>query len=174
MTALSARSVSLGLVGGVATVAMYWVGLHPWAGLLAWAAFIHGGEDTKAARETIACATFGAALGWVAIMLAVSIPLPQGQEDLLWMPRQGLTVALTLLLAVQATRFPLLARLPVTLLGFAVLFGVDATIKLDLSVVHLLTAPKSYNPLLNGVLSMVGGVLFGLLATRLERALRSR
>lgn len=164
MTSLVARSASVALVGGVATIVMYIAGLHPWAGVVAWAAFIYAGEDLTAVKQTIAGTTLGACLGWVAIMAAVSIPLPPETAHWLWIPRQALKVTLTLFLAVQATRWKLFAHLPITLLGYAVLFAADATIELDLPVVHLLTAPKLYNPFINGVLSMSAGVLFGVAA----------
>jgi len=154
-------------MGAAATMAMYTIGLHPWAGWLAWAAFIMAGEDAAAFKRTVAGTTLGACLGWVAIMTAVSIPLPHDPGDWLWIPRQAVKVTLTLFLAVQATRWKLFAHLPITLLGYAVLFAADATIELDLPVVHLLTAPKLYNPFINGVLSMCAGVLFGVAAKRL-------
>lgn len=159
-----ARGVSLALVGGVSTILLYSVGLHPWAALVSWAAFILAGEDRAAVEQTIASTTLGAGLGWLAIMAAVSIPIPAEHADWLWIPRQALKVTITLFLAVLATRFRLFALLPITLLGYAVLFAADATIELDLPVVHLLTAPKLYNPFINGVFSMSAGVLFGYLA----------
>lgn len=174
MSPLMARAVSISSVAGLATWVMYVVGLHPWAGLVAWAAFIYAGEDRNALTQTVAATTLGAALGWLAIMAAVSIPIPAEHADWLWIPRQALKVVITLFLAVVATKFTLFRHLTITLLGYAVLFAADATIELDLPVVHLLTAPKLYNPFINGVLSMSVGAAFGFSAKRLEQRLAAR
>ena len=62
MSQLVALAVSIGLLGGVATILYLKVGLLIWAGFLAWACFFHSGGNNAALQSTIICNIFGLSL----------------------------------------------------------------------------------------------------------------
>src|SRR4029077_6782126 len=72
MSSLVALSVSIGILGGVATILYLNVGLLIWAGFLAWACYFHAGGNDAALKNTIVCNIFGSFCAWVAAMIILS------------------------------------------------------------------------------------------------------
>ena len=63
MSSLVALSLSIGLLGGVATLIFLKVGgLLIWAAFIAWACFFATGGNTEALKNTIVCNVFGAVM----------------------------------------------------------------------------------------------------------------
>jgi hypothetical protein len=169
MTPLTARSTSIALVGGVAAMLFWTVGLLFWAGVIAWAACMEAGGDSDAVRKTIAGNTFGAVMGWIALTVALLIPV--SPEGWVWVPRSAIPVAITLFFIVMATRVPLLSRLNASLYGYGAVFGAFLVIAAETTSLDRLTSVHLYNPVLAVVISMVGGAVCAPVATRLTAAL---
>jgi hypothetical protein len=72
MSQLVALSVSIGLLGGIATFLYLKIGLLIWAGFIAWACFFHSGGDSNALKNTILCNAFGAVCAWVGALIILS------------------------------------------------------------------------------------------------------
>jgi len=166
MSPRSARAVSTAVVGGLAAMVFFRFGLLVWAGLLAWAVLVPGGDEPGALQKTIAGTTFGAIMAWVAFMLNLLVSVPA--EGWLWVPRIGVAVGITLLILCLATGIPLLSRLSASLAGYAALFGGMATAIAGMSDSSILNTPHLSNPLINVVISMAGGALFASAAKKLE------
>ena len=97
MSPLTARSTSIALVGGVAAMLYLTLGLLFWAGIIAWAACMEAGGDSDAVRKTIAGNAFGAVMGWIALTVALLVPV--SPEGWVWVPRAAIPVAITLFVA---------------------------------------------------------------------------
>jgi hypothetical protein len=161
--------VSLALVGGVAAMLFFRFGLLIWAGFVAWAILAGAGDDSSALQKTIAGTIFGAVMAWGAFMLNTLVEVPA--EGWLWVPRIGVSVAITLLILGVATRASMLSYLPASLAGYAALFGAMATAIAGQSDASILNSPHLHNPLINVVISMVGGALFASASNRVAGSL---
>src|ERR1041385_6380379 len=95
MSQLVALSVSIGLLGGIATILYLKLGLLIWAGFIAWACFFHSGGDTNALQKTILGNAFGACGHLVGAVIIVSIPLDDKLSLRVW---AGIVVGATVLL----------------------------------------------------------------------------
>ena len=69
MSQLVALSISIGLLGGIATFIYLKLGLAIWAGFIAWACFFHSGGDGEALKKTILGNLFGIFCAAVAAVL---------------------------------------------------------------------------------------------------------
>ena len=172
MSPLTARSVSMALLGGIATVLLYSQGLLVWAGFVAWAAFLEAGGDTAALKTTIAGNLFGACVAWVALTVTLHIPVPS--EGAAWILRAGALVAVTLPLLVMGTRIALFSRASTNLLGYAAMFGAVAIAIPVVTILDRLQSFHLYNPLIVVALSMITGAVFGLLSNKLTEALTKK
>lgn len=169
MSKTMARAVSTGLLGGVMVVLFVTQGLLFWAALIAWGGYAAAGGDSGALKKTIAGNILGAALAWVALMVTHLIIV--SSDSWLWMPRIGLAVAVTLAVLVLASKVEVLSHLPAGLMGFAAIIGAYSIPIMQLDGWQRLTGLHLYNPFIQVVLSMIGGAVFGLLASRFEVAL---
>jgi hypothetical protein len=172
MSTQGARSVSMALVGALASMLFIWQGLLIWAGFVGWAAFLDAGGDSGALTKTIAGTVFGAFLAWAALILNAIVTVPA--EGWLWIPRIGVSVAATLLILALGSRTATLSRLSTGLLGYAVVFGATATVVAGNQGTMMLLSPHQGNPLINAVLSMVLGTIFGLVSNKLTEALSKK
>ena len=168
MSQLAALSVSIAFLGGIATILYQWQGLLIWAGFIAWAAFFGAGGDAAALKKTIAGCVFGAIIAWVAWMILLSWPV----EGWLWMPRNGVVVAVTVLILGLASRVELLSHLPASVYGYAATFAAKSVVARETVGTAQLTGLHLDNPLINVALSMVGGALLGLASAKLAGALK--
>jgi hypothetical protein len=172
MKPMTARALSMALVGGVAAVLFLSQGLLLWAGFIAWGVFLAAGGDTAALTKTIAGNLFGALLAWAALLIMHQFPV--APDSWLWIPRAAIVVAVTLLALSPATKVAPLSNLPAGLIGYAAVFGAFSIPVQDLTTLDRLTALHLYNPFILVALSMVVGAVVGWIAVRLAAAVGKR
>jgi hypothetical protein len=171
MSQLVALSVSIALLGGVATMLYQTQSFLIWAGFIAWAAFFGAGGDTAALKKTIAGSVFGAIVAALALVLFQYLPV----EGWLWIPRNGVVVAVTVLILGLASKVELLSHLPANVYGYAATFAATRMASMATPVApttQLFSAPHVSIPLFNVIVSMVVGALFGLASGKLAAALQ--
>ena len=171
MTTLVALAISVGLLGGVATLIFLSVGsILIWAAFAAWACYFHSGGNVEALKSTIICNVFGVIAAWVAALIILGIPLGNALSLPLW---AGIVVAVTVAAYILAAHVKLLSSIPGTTYGYACTFAflLQTPGKLDVAA---LTSLSLNNALIVVALSMVIGALFahasGMLAQKLTRA----
>jgi hypothetical protein len=172
MSPMTARAVSMALLGGVVAVLFQTQGLLAWAGFIAWGGFLAAGGDTTALKKTVAGNIFGAFLAWVVLMIVRQVYV--APDSWLWMPRTGIPVAVTLLVLSLAAKVELLSHIPAGLLGYAAVFGAFSIPIGDLTRLERLTALHMYNPFIQVSGSMVAGAVVGLIAVKLAGALSKK
>jgi len=164
MPALFALATSVGVLAVVAT----WLfGLDPlatanlqvWQAFIAWGCHFHSGGGTAGSRTTIACMSFGALVGMVAVLLA-------GQLGGLGTFAAPIAVGLGATVIVLASKVPLLATIPASVYGFAsiaglILLGADAG----------MTPVRAFVPT---ILSILIGAAFGYVSEMLAGALTKK
>ena len=167
MTTLVALSVSIGVLGAVAT----WlaVGLLPdylqiWAIFIAWATFFATGGNNDALKNTIVCGVFGAIMAWIAGLLiaGITIDLPMA----IW---PAIAVGVTVLIMCLAAHVEALSTIPASVYGYA---SVAAYMLLGgkLNTVAL-TSASFENPLIIISVSLIVGALFGIASGKLGSAM---
>lgn len=170
MTTLIALAVSVGLLGGVATLIFLKIGsILIWAAFAAWACYFHSGGNMAGLKSTIICNVFGVIVAWIAALIILGIPLADALSLPLW---AGIVVAVTVAAYILAAHVKLLSSIPGTTYGYACTFAflLQTPGKFDMAV---LTSPTLDNALIVVALSMIIGAIFahvsGLLAGALTR-----
>ncbi len=170
MTSLVALSVSIGVLGGVAT----WIFLSAWSGPIliwaafaAWACYFHSGGDDAALKSTIIGNIFGVVCAWVALVIILSIPLAETLSLPVW---AGICVGGTVLILCLAAHHKLFAVIPASVYGYACAAGFALQTPDKLSLDALLSASLD-NTLIVVPISMVLGAVFGLASGKLAGAL---
>jgi hypothetical protein len=167
MTSLVALSVSIGVLGGVAT----WlaVGLMPeqlqiWAMFIAWATFFATGGTTEAAKNTVVCGIFGVILAWIAGLVIAGIPVALPMA--LW---PAIVVAVTVFLLVAGAHVEWLSTIPASVYGYA---SCAAYMLLGNALnTDALLSPSFANPLILISVSIAVGTAFGWASGKLGAAL---
>jgi hypothetical protein len=165
MPQLVALSLSIGILGGIATYVFLAFLPHYliWAAFIAWACYFATGGNADALKKTIVCNIFGAICAWVAAVLLVSAP-PGA-------PMAGLIVGATVLALCLAAHVKALDSIPASVYGyasvFAFLLGNPAT---NLTKDNLMAASPA-NALIAVAVSMLIGALFGMISGKLGGAL---
>lgn len=172
MPPLTARSVSMALVGGLASILIYTQGFLVWAALIAWAAYLDAGTEPWPLKRTIVGNLFGALLAWATLVIALNISVPEDSRQ--WILRTGIAIALSLLLLGFSTRIAMLARLSASLYGYATLFGAYIIPVEGRTALQGLTTQHLSNPLALVVASMVVGATSGAIANRLTEAMAKK
>ena len=166
MTSLVALSVSIGVLGFVAT----WLALGPlagifviWIGFVAWATYFATGGNNAALKTTIVCGIWGAICAWVAglILANVAVELPAN----LW---PAIVVGVTVLILCLGAHVEALSNIPAAVYGYATMAALMLSGAMDNA--HLLAASFN-NPLIVDVVSIIIGAIFGLLSGKLAGAL---
>lgn len=155
MPQLVALSVSIGLLGGIATFLFLSFMPHYliWAAFLAWACYFHTGGNAEALKKTIICNVFGAVMGWIAALLVVTVAPPPGAA--------AVAVGVTVLLLCLAAHVPALATIPASVYGYAAIFAfVLGNASTNLTK-EALTSTSPANALIAVGASMIVGALFG-------------
>ena len=161
MPTLTALTVSVGLLAVVAT----WLfGLDPlatanlqvWQAFIAWGCHFHSGGRVGGSRTTIACMSFGAFVGMVAVLLAGQL----GALGSLGSLAAPVAVGLGAAVIVLASSVPLLATIPASVYGFASIAGLI-----------LLKPLPPVQALLPTILSILIGAAFGYVSEMLAGAL---
>jgi hypothetical protein len=170
MSSLVALAVSIGVLGGVATILYLKVGLLIWAGFIAWACFFHTGGTTAALTNTIVCNTFGAFCAWVAAVVILSFPLADRLTLPVW---AGIVVGITVLLMVLAAKVPALSTIPASVYGYAAVFAYLLQTPETLTKDKLMS-PSLGNAFLIVVISMILGALFGFVSGKMAGAMTAK
>lgn len=171
MSQLVALSLSIGLLGGIATALYLTIGLSVWAAFIAWACFFHCGGDTNALKQTIIGNIFGALMAWVAAYLIVWTPLA---ESLGTPVAAGLIVGVTVFILCMAAHFKPLASIPASVYGYASTFAYLLLSAQAMAIAALTDTDFHRNAFLMIVLSMLGGAIFGFLSSKLAGALTKK
>jgi hypothetical protein len=168
MSLITALAISIGALGGIATLLFLSVGaalnLQIWAAFIAWACFFHCGGKEAGLTKTITHNVFGGILGWLALILITQLPLGNTLGLPLW---AGICVAITVFLLVIAANNFTLSDIPASVLGYA------AVVALALAggKIGSVTAVSIENPLLSVLISMIIGAAFGYISEKIAGAL---
>ena len=164
MTSLVALSVSIGVLGAVAT----WLALGPlagifiiWVGFIAWATFFATGGNNDALKTTIVSGIWGAICAWVALLVIGNVNI--GLDGNIW---AAIVVGVTVLILCLGAHVEALKNIPASVYGYAATAAVGLTTQgADV------TAVNTSNPLIVVVISIVIGAVFGLLSGKLAGAI---
>lgn len=165
--AIGISSITIAVLGGILTWLFLLEGTGPilfWAALVAWACFIQGGGDATALKNTIIGNILGIVIGWIAVILIVSIPAADALGSSLW---SGIVVGVGLLVLVLLSSIPAFSSIPAGLLGYASVLAYIWQTPGKLSGESVLLVGLT-NPLILLVVSMVVGVLVGYAARKVE------
>lgn len=169
MAPMTARAVSMAVVGGVSAAILSRIGLQDWSAFLAWGAFLAAGADPEVVKKTIAGCIFGAFIAWVTLLLRHQVETPAG--SMLWMPRMGVAAAVALFVIAMASKSAALSHFPATLAGYAAVLGTLTVPMMELRGLERLTGAHLYNPFIQVSLSMVAGVGIAVLSSRFAASL---
>ncbi|BCG65046.1 MAG: hypothetical protein methR_P2859 [Methyloprofundus sp.] len=166
MNSLSALSVSIGLIAGLAT----FLAVGPlsgvfliWAATISWAAYFALGGDDKAAVSTAVCSVFGVLVAtYAAYEIATIAP-----DNALGFPAMAaVIVAVTVIAMCLSANIPALSAIPASVLGYSATFGYLLQTPGMLSTDVLLGATWD-NPVLVISFSLVLGVALGIASAKL-------
>lgn len=170
MSSLVALSVSIGILGAVATILYLHFGLLIWAGFIAWACFFQSGGNTAGLKSTIICNTFGAFCAWVAAVVIVSLPYAASLTLPVW---AGIVVGITVLILCLAAHVPTFSSIPASVYGYAAVFAYLLQTP-DAMTKDKLMSPSMANAFVLVVVSMIIGALFGLVSGKMAGALTAK
>jgi hypothetical protein len=161
MSAYLALAASVGLLAVLDTwlffgpLALLLPGLV-WISFIAWGCFFHSGAGTKGLTTAIVGMSFGAVVGYAAVMGAGMLA-PLGELAL------PITVGLGAFVICLASAVGLLSTIPASVYGFASIAGPIA-----------LTGRDPMEALWQTVLSIIIGAVFGLVSEKLAGALTKK
>jgi hypothetical protein len=170
MSSLVALSVSIGILGGIATILYLKVGLLIWAGFIAWACFFQSGGNSAGLKSTIICNIFGAFCAWVAAVIILSFPLATSLTLPVW---AGIVVGITVMLLCFAAHVPALSSIPASVYGYAAVFAYLLQTPDAMTKEKLMSASLANAFLIVGC-SLILGALFGLVSGKMAAALTSK
>lgn len=168
MSQLSALSISIAILGGLATWAFLAVGgISIWAAFLAWGCFFHTGGDSAALRNTIVGNLFGVVCAWAAAVVILAFPLAETLSLPLW---AGIVVGVSVWVVCFAANIKALAVIPASVYGYAATFAflLQTPGKLALDK---LTAASLENALIVVPVSMVIGAALGFVSAKVGMAM---
>lgn len=173
MTSLVALSVSIGVLGAVAT----WLALGPLSGIIiiwtvfvGWATFFAVGGDSAALKKAIIHNVFGVICAWVAALIILGIPLGDTIGLPIW---AAIVVGVTVLAMCLAAHVQALSTIPASVFGYASTFAFLLQTPDALST-GALTSVSFDNALLVIAVSLIVGAIFGLLSGKLGGALTAK
>ena len=168
MSSLAALSLSIGILGGIATWLFLTVGgVLIWAAFIAWGCFFHTGGDVNALRATIIGNLFGAVVATVAALAILMIPGAATLGLPLW---AGIVVAITAWAICIAANVKMFSVIPANVYGYAATFAFLLQTPEKLSVAAL-TSVSLNNGLIVVGLSMVIGAVLGFISGKLGAAM---
>ena len=160
MTSLVALSISIGVLGAVAT----WLalGLLPaylqiWVIFMGWATYFATGGNNAALKTTIVSGIWGAICAWVAFLILGAIQLDLGPA--IW---PAIVVGVTVLILCLGAHVEALSNIPASVYGYAATAGIGL-----LMTGANATAADFSNPLILSVVSIIVGAIFGMLSGKL-------
>jgi len=171
MSQLVALSISIGLLGGIATFIYLKLGLAIWAGFIAWACFFHCGGDSNALKQTIVGNIFGAICAWVAALIILTVPLGDSLGLALW---AGIVVGITVFIMCIAAHIKALAVIPASVYCYAATFAYLLLTAQAMVIAEMTAVDFKRNAFLFVVISMALGALFGMASAKLGAALAKK
>lgn len=172
MSSLVALSVSIGVLGGVATA----LSLGPlsgivliWVAFIAWACYFAIGGDQKALQNTIVCGILGAVVAWVALLVILSIPLGEALTVPIW---AGIVVAGSVLVMCLLAHVEYFSSIPASVLGYASVAAYALQTEGAFTMEALSSAGTS-NALVVVAISVVVGAVFGMISGKVGGMLSS-
>lgn len=164
MSQLSAISLSIALLGGLATWGFLALGgVFIWAAFVAWGCFFHTGGDEAALRNTIIGNAFGVFLAWGAALVILALPVAATLGLPLW---AGLVVGVSVWILCAAARIKAFSVIPASVYGYASTFAFLLQTPEKLSIAKLLALSLD-NALLVIPLSMGIGAVLGYVSAKL-------
>lgn len=161
MSQLTALSVSIGILGAIATWLYLTVGgILIWAGFIAWACFFHCGGDTNALKNTIANNIWGCICAWAAALLILGVPMADKLGLPVW---AGICVGLLALVLCLGANIKAISVIPAGVYGFAASFAFLLQTPEMLSMANL-TSLSLKNSLIVVPLSIIIGAIFGFVS----------
>ena len=171
MSQLSALSLSIGVLGAIATWLFLTVGgILIWAGFIGWACYFHNGGNNDALKSTITCNIFGSFCAWVAAVLILAVPLANTLTLPVW---AGICVGLMAWALCMAANIKALSSIPSGVYGFAATFAFLLQTPDKLSLANLTSASLN-NAFVVVSISMVIGALFGYASGKVGAMLATR
>jgi uncharacterized protein DUF1097 len=170
MSSLVALSVSIGVLGAIATTLYLNTSLLIWAGFLAWACYFHTGGNDAALKNTIVCNTFGAFCAWVAAVVILSVPMANSLTLPVW---AGIVVGLSVLGMCLAAHIPALSAIPASVYGYAATFAYLLQTQGALTLDNLFSASLA-NAFLLVAISMALGAVFGMASGKVAATLTAK
>jgi hypothetical protein len=167
MDLITALAVSIGVLGGIATLVLLspiGMGMQIWVAFIAWATFYHCGGKEAGLTKALTGNIFGAILAWIALLLVTHIPLGGVLGVPLW---AGICVLVTVFIIVYAAKSPALSDIPANVFGYAAVAGLALTGN-KLGAVSSATLD---NPLVVGVISLIIGAILGYISQKIALAL---
>jgi hypothetical protein len=172
MPQLSALSLSIAVLGAI----WAFLALGPlsgyvlvWAGFIAWGCFFHSGADNNALNKTIVGTSYGALIGWIALLIIVNVPVPA--LGVVW---SAIVVGVTVFFLVIVASIKLLSVVPANVYGYAAIVGYSLhqpSTPPSTGPLQNLTAASFANPLILLIVSLVIGALFGFASNKLSGVL---
>lgn len=160
MTSLVALSVSIGVLGAVAT----WLALgvlpeylQIWVVFMGWATYFANGGDTAGLKTTIVSGIWGAICAWVAFLILGAVSIDLGPA--IW---PAIVVGVTVLILCLGAHVEALKNIPASVYGYAATAGIGL-----LMTGANATAADFSNPLILAAVSIIVGAVFGLLSSKL-------
>lgn len=170
MSQLVALSVSIGVLGGIATFLYLKLHLLIWAGFIAWACFFHSGGDNNALKNTIVGNAFGAVIAWIAALIILSFPMADSIGLEAW---AAIVVGLTVLVLCLGAHIKAFSSIPTSVYGYASVFAYLLQTADSMSKDKLMSGSMG-NALILVVVSMALGAIFGLISGKVGGALTSK
>ena len=167
MDLITALAISIGVLGGIATLWMLspiGFGLQIWIAFIAWATFYHCGGKEGGFTKALTGVIFGAILAYIALLLVTQIPLGGVIGVPLW---AGICVLVTVFIIVYAAKSPTLSDIPANVYGYAAMAGFT----LAGNKLGLVTAGSMENPFVVVVISLIVGAILGYISEKVAGAL---
>lgn len=171
MDKLTALSVSIGVLAGVAT----FLAVGPangvffiWAATIPWAVHFLLGANQEAVCKNITCSIFGVVMAWITAMMLTELT-----ADGLFPLKAGFTVCAAVIVLCLAANLPQLSTIPCSVVGYSMTFAylLQTPDKLNKEV---LTGLSLSNPLLVISISIVVGTYLGVASVILSGKLEKK
>lgn len=167
MSALLALSISIGVLGFIATFVFLKAKLLIWAAFVAWGCFFQAGGDNAALKNTIVGNIFGAVWAWIAALIILKVPLGASLSLPVW---AGIVVGITVFIICIAANIKAFSVIPANVYGYAAVFAYLLQTP-DAMTADKLMGANMDNALILVVVSMVIGALFGIASAKIGAAL---
>ena len=165
MNLVTALALVIGVLGAVATWLflgpLAGIGLSIWAAFIGWGSFYSSGGEETGLQNAIVGAIWGSLMATLALWL-----MPQVGGGVMG---TAAVVGVTVGLMILAAQIPLLSAIPAAVYGYAATVAF-ALMKTGAAVT---AADIASNPLLNIVISMAIGALFGYASQRIAKSVAS-